>query len=163
MADTTRVPASRIRLQLESVLRAWGMSEAEAGPTGEMLLETALRGVASHGISMLPTYDREFRSGRLNMHPTFKTLRDGPAMALIDADASLGHPVSVHAMNLAVDKCRGIGVAIVSVLNSHHFGAAGCYSKIAAERGVIGMGTCGKRGVTLVATFAAGPGLGDNP
>ena len=62
-------------------------------------------------------------------------------MALIDADASLGHPVSVHAMNLAVDKCRASGVAVVSVFNSHHFGAAGCYARIAAERGVIGMVT----------------------
>jgi hypothetical protein len=26
------------------------------------------------------------------MRPTFKTLREGPSMALIDADASLGHP-----------------------------------------------------------------------
>src|SRR5215470_17518338 len=139
MADTTRVPASRIRLQLESVLRAWGMSEAHAGTTAEMMLETDLRGVDSHGISMLPTYDREFRSGRLNMHPTFKTLRDGPAMALIDADASLGHPVSVHAMNLAVDKCRATGVAVVSVVTSS------------------------TRGVTMVPTFGAEPIMGTNP
>src|SRR5215470_4604654 len=157
MADTTRVPASRIRLQLESVLRAWGMSEAHAGTTAEMMLETDLRGVDSHGISMLPTYDREFRAGRLNMRPTFKTLREGPSMALIDADASLGHPVSVHAMNLAVDKCKESAVAVVSVVNSHHFGAAGCYSRIAAERGVLGMVTSATRGVSMVPTFAAEP------
>ena len=96
-----RVPAEQIRAQLVSVLRAWGMSDAHAETTAAMMLETDLRGVDSHGISMLPTYDREFRAGRLNMRPTFKTLREGPSMALIDADASLGHPVSVQAMNLA--------------------------------------------------------------
>jgi LDH2 family malate/lactate/ureidoglycolate dehydrogenase len=139
------------------------MSDAHAGTTAEMMLETDLRGVDSHGISMLPTYDREFRSGRLNMRPAFRTVREGPAMALIDADASLGHPVSVHAMNLAVDKCRGSGVAVVSVVNSHHFGAAGCYSRIAAERGVIGLVTSATRGVTMVPTFAAEPVMGTNP
>ncbi len=158
-----RVLPQQIREQIGSVLRAWGMSEAHAGITAEMMLETDLRGVDSHGISMLPAYDREFRSGRLNMRPQFKTVREGPAMALIDADASLGHPVSVHAMNLAVDKCRTTGVAVVSVCNSHHFGAAGCYSRIAAERGVIGLVTTASRGVTMVPTFAAEPILGTNP
>jgi LDH2 family malate/lactate/ureidoglycolate dehydrogenase len=158
-----RVPADQIRRQLVSVLRAWGMSDAHADTTAEMMLETDLRGVDSHGISMLPTYDREFRAGRLNMRPQFKVVREGPATALIDADASLGHPVSVHAMNLAVDKCREIGVAVVSVFNSHHFGAAGCYSRIASDRGVIGMVTSATRGVSMVPTFAAEPVMGTNP
>jgi LDH2 family malate/lactate/ureidoglycolate dehydrogenase len=157
------VPSKLIREQLVTVFTAWGMSPAHADTTAEMMLETDLRGVDSHGISMLPTYDREFRAGRLNMRPSFKTLREGPAFALIDADASLGHPVSVHAMNLAVDKCRQSGVAVVSVVNSHHFGAAGCYAKIAADRGVIGMVTSATRGVTLVPTFAAEPIMGTNP
>jgi LDH2 family malate/lactate/ureidoglycolate dehydrogenase len=158
-----RVPSTKIRSQLVSVLRAWGMSEAHAEVTADMMVETDLRGVDSHGISMLPTYDQEFRNGRLNMRPVFKTVREAPATALIDADASLGHPVSAHAMNLAVDKCLVTGVAIVSVFNSHHFGAAGCYSKIAAERGVIGMVTASTRGVTMVPTFGAEPVMGTNP
>jgi len=158
-----RVLPQQIRSQLVSVFRAWGMSEPHADTTAEMMVETDLRGVDSHGISMLPTYDQEFRNGRLNMRPVFKTVREGAAMALIDADASLGHPVSVHAMNLAVDKCRETGVAVVSVVNSHHFGAAGCYSKIAVDRGVIGMVTSATRGVTMVPTFAAEPVMGTNP
>jgi LDH2 family malate/lactate/ureidoglycolate dehydrogenase len=158
-----RVPSKRVGEQIESVLRAWGMSEEHAATTAAMMLETDLRGVDSHGISMLPTYDREFRVGRLNMQPVFRTVREGPAMALIDADRSLGHPVSVPAMNLAVDKCRQTGVAVVSVFNSHHFGAAGCYSRIATERGVIGMVASSTRGVTMVPTFGAEPILGTNP
>src|SRR5262245_54527330 len=158
-----RVPAPQIRQQLLSVLKAWGMSEAHAATTAEMMVETDLRGVDSHGISMLPSYDREFHNGRLTMRPSFKILREGPAMALIDADASLGHPVSVYAMNLAVDKCRQSAVAVVSVVNSHHFGAAGCYSRIAADRGAIGMVTSATRGVTMVPTFAAEPVMGTNP
>lgn len=158
-----RVPARAISDQLVSVFRAWSMSEAHAATTAEVMVETDLRGVDSHGISMLPTYDQEFRSGRLNMRPVFKAVRESPATALIDADASLGHPVSAHAMNLAVDKCLITGVAVVSVFNSHHFGAAGCYAKIAADRGVIGLVTSATRGVTMVPTFAAEPVMGTNP
>src|SRR6185503_7124307 len=160
---TMRVPAKQIEGQLQDVFRAWGMSEEHAATTAAVMVETDLRGVDSHGISMLPTYDKEFRAGRLNMRPVFKTLRDGPAMALVAADASLGHPASVYAMNMAVDKCLASGVAAVSVVNSHHFGAAGYYSKIAADRGVIGMVTSATRGVSMVPTFGAEPVMGTNP
>ena len=125
-----RVPAKQIEGQLQDVLRAWGMSDEHAATTAAVMVETDLRGVDSHGISMLPTYDKEFRAGRLNMRPVFKTLRDGPAMALVD---------------------------------SHHFGAAGYYSKIAADRGVIGMVTSATRGVSMVPTFGAEPVMGTNP
>jgi LDH2 family malate/lactate/ureidoglycolate dehydrogenase len=158
-----RVPAGKIQEQLVAVFEAWGMSAEHAATTAQMMVETDLRGVDSHGISMLPTYDKEFRAGRLNMRPQWKVVRDRPSMARIDADRSLGHPVSAHAMSLAVDKCLATGVGVVAVFNSHHFGAAGCYAKIAADRGVIGMVTSATRGVTLVPTFAAEPIMGTNP
>ena len=66
-------------------------------------------------------------------------------------------------MNMAVDKCLVSGVAVVSVVNSHHFGAAACYSRIAADRGVIGMVTTTAPGVMMVPTFGAEPILGTNP
>ena len=119
-----RVAAGKIEEQLVAVLGAWGMSAEHAAVTAQMMVETDLRGVDSHGISMLPTYDKEFRAGRLNMRPQWKVVRDRPSMARIDADRSLGHPISAHAMNLAVDKCRATGVGVVAVFNSHHFGAA---------------------------------------
>ena len=56
-----RVPSTLIREQLVSVFRAWGMSSAHADTTAEMMVETDLRGVDSHGVSMLPSYDQEFR------------------------------------------------------------------------------------------------------
>ena len=154
-----RVPSKRIHEQLVRVFQAWGMSDAHGATSADVMVETDLRGVDSHGISMLPTYDNEFRAGRLNMKPVYKTVRQTVATALVDADASLGHPVSVHAMNMAVDKCLQVGVGIVTVVNSHHFGAAGCYSRIAADRGVIGMVTSATRGVTMVPTFGAEPVL----
>ena len=68
-----RVPAKQIEGQLQDVFRAWGMSDEHAATTAAVMVETDLRGVDSHGISMLPTYDKEFRAGRLNMRPVFKT------------------------------------------------------------------------------------------
>src|SRR5437764_15465069 len=105
-----RVPAKQIREQLVSVLRAWGMSDAHADATAEMMLETDLRGVDSHGISMLPSYDRERRAGRLSMRPASTTVREAPRLALTDADASLGHEASPHANDLAGERRDATGV-----------------------------------------------------
>jgi len=156
-------PADRVRAQTAAILLKWGLTEAHAAVCADAMTETDLRGVDSHGISMLPSYEKQRAKGQINMRPVFRTVRESPTMALIDADASLGHAVSVHAMNLAVDKCLAGGVAVVSVFNSNHFGAAGCYSKIAAERGCIGLVTSATRGVLMVPTFASEPVLGTNP
>ncbi|PYN54152.1 MAG: hypothetical protein DMD94_16015 [Candidatus Rokuibacteriota bacterium] len=103
-----RVPAPQIRRQLVSVFSAWGMSPAQAATTVDLMVETDLRGVDSHGISMQPTCDQEFRAGRLNMRPLFETVRETAATALIDADRSLGHPAASYGMNLVVAKNAGV-------------------------------------------------------
>lgn len=156
-------PAEVIRTQTRAILTAWGMSDEHAAITAELMTETDLRGVDSHGISMLPSYEKQRELKQVNMRPVFKVKRETPTMALIDADASIGHPAAHRGMNLAVDKALATGVGVVSVVNSNHFGAAGCYSKIAAERGCIGMVTSATRGVMMVPTFAAEAVLGTNP
>src|SRR5258705_12891873 len=109
-----RVPAQQVRRQLVSVFRAWGMSEAHADTTADMMVETDLRGVDSHGIGMLPTYDREFRNGRLNIRPVFKKVGETAPTALIDAEASLAHPAAPCGMNLPADKSPAGGVGAVA-------------------------------------------------
>src|SRR5207245_1271977 len=64
-----RVPAQQIRRQLVSVFRAWGMSEAHADTTADMMVETDLGGVdrgvigmvtsATRGVTMVPTFGAE--------------------------------------------------------------------------------------------------------
>ena len=54
-------------------------------------------------------------------------------------------------------------MGVVGVVNSHHFGAAGAYARIASARGCIGMVTSSTRGVTMVPTRGAMPVLGTNP
>jgi LDH2 family malate/lactate/ureidoglycolate dehydrogenase len=157
------VPAERVRAQILAILHKWGMAPDLAETTAEMMVETDLLGVDSHGISMLMTYEARYREGRLNLQARPKIVREGPVTALVDAGAGLGHPVSVFAMNLAVDKAMVSGVAVVGVRNSHHFGAAGVYARIAAGRGALGLVTSATRGIAMVPTRGAVPVLGTNP
>jgi LDH2 family malate/lactate/ureidoglycolate dehydrogenase len=157
------VTAGLVAAQIRAVLGAWGMPEGPARRTAELMTETDLLGVDSHGVSMLMLYEALVRAGQLNLQAVPRLVRDAPCTALLDADAGLGHPVAAQAMELAVDKARACGVGLVGVRNSHHFGAAGVYARLAAASGLIGLVTSSTRFITMVPTRGAAPVLGTNP
>ncbi len=163
MSGRMDVPADRVRQQILSILQAWDMAPDLAQTTAALMVETDLLGVDSHGISMLMTYEQRVREGKLNLHARPQVERQNACTALVNGMAGLGHPVSAFAMDLAATKALESGVAVVGVRNSHHFGAAGVYARIAAARGVIGLVTSATRGVAMVPTGGSMPVLGTNP
>jgi LDH2 family malate/lactate/ureidoglycolate dehydrogenase len=159
----TLVPAETCRAQIISVLTAWGMDPDTVRVTAEVMVETDLSGVDSHGISMLMDYDESRTKGRLNLKARPRVVRENPVTALVDAEAGLGHPAAVMAMELAITKAKAAGVGVVAVRNSHHFGAAGYYAAMASTTGLVGMVTSATRTIGVVPTRAAVPVLGTNP
>lgn len=163
MAELVRVPAAAIRRQLEEVFRKWGLSEAEIAPTAEIMVETDLRGVDSHGLAMLPLYAQWRRTGQLTFPADIKLVRENPVTALIDGGNGLGHAPSHRAMRLAVEKAKKTGLAAVAVRHSNHFGAAGAYALIAAREGLIGLSATNAGSATMVPTRGRQPMFGTNP
>ena len=149
--------------QVARIFCAWGMSEEDAAVVADILVETDLRGIDSHGVSMLPMYEQMVAAGTLNMRPQATVERDTPVLALINADAGIGHPIARRAMTMACDKAALNGIGVVSVYNSHHFGAAGIYAEMAAARGLLGIITSSARTVTVLPTRGSVPMLGTNP
>jgi LDH2 family malate/lactate/ureidoglycolate dehydrogenase len=146
-----------------SLLRAWGMSEADIAVTVGHVLYADLHGIDSHGCAMFYDYHRELRAGRLLMAAKVEVVREGPATALLDGGGGLGHVPADRAMRLAVDKARETGLGAVAVRNSGHFGAAGSYARLAAAEGLIGMATTSTRIPSVVPTFGVDAVLGTNP
>jgi len=161
--SSINVPHDTLCRQLRVIFDAWGMPPDQSEPTVQVMTETDLRGIDSHGIAMLDSYNRLRRSGRLNLHPKRRIVRETAATALVDADAGLGHPISIYAMGLAADKALEAGAGVVTVNNSHHFGAAGIYTEVAVRRGCIGMATTTTRMIAMVPTWGADAVLGTNP
>ena len=160
---TRNIPAALLRRQIDAVLTAWGMDAEIIRATSEVMVETDLAGVDSHGISMLMDYDNSRSKGKLNLAARPKVVRENPVTALIDADAGLGHPAALMGMQLAIRKAQAMSVGVVSVRNSHHFGAAGYYARLAAQQGLIGMVTSATRSINTVPTRGSIPVLGTNP
>jgi LDH2 family malate/lactate/ureidoglycolate dehydrogenase len=158
-----KVPAQRVREQIVSIFSAWGMAPELVKTAAHVMVETDLAGVDSHGVSMLMDYDDYRRRGKLNLKANPRVVREGPVTALIDADAGLGHPAAVMGMALAIEKAKKMQVGVVTVFNSHHFGAAGYYAAMASKAGMVGMVMSATRTMAVVPTRAKVPVLGTNP
>lgn len=155
------LPADALRRQAEKILSAWGMSAEHAAITADVLIEADLRGIDSHGLSMLPVYeDMLFKT---NLRPDIRVVKDLPVAALIDADHSFGQVASRMACGIAVEKARKNGIGLVSVRKSQHFGAAGCYTEQIVRAGFVGFAFTSARGLTMVPTNGTEPLVGTNP
>ena len=158
-----RAMPETVRAQIAAVLRAWGMDEENIALTAEVMVETDLMGVDSHGISMLLLYETMQRAGQLRLNAKPRLVRQSASTAVLDGGAGLGHPVSVAAADLAAEKALAHDVGVVSVFNSHHHGALGYYARRMTAKGLIGIVSTTGRLLTVVPTFGAERVLGTNP
>ena len=156
-------PYAAHRAQIKAILAAWGMPEDNAESTSEILAWADLHGVDSHGLSMLPGYDRLRRNGRARMDARPEIIRQTPVSALVDGAGGLGHVPARFAMQLAIDKAKQVGMAAVAARNSAHFGACGFYTWMAAEAGLIGMACTSASGIQVAPTFGKQARLGTDP
>jgi len=128
-----------------------------------VLTMTDLRGVETHGVSnMLRAYVRDYKAGKLNPLPGWRIERESSGTAVIDAEKRLGIVIGPKAMRLAIEKARAVGVGVVTVHNSGHFGAIGHFAMQAAMQDMVGV-CFTAAGLHVVPTFASRPLLGTNP
>ena len=151
------------RAQLQALLTAWGMPATFAERTAEVMSWADLHGVDSHGISMVPSYFERSRNGRVKMAARPRVLNETPVSALVDGDGGLGHEPGRQAMEIAIRKAKAIGIGVVVVRNSSHFGAAGFYTRMAADAGLVGMAATSASAIQVAPTGGSEARLGTDP
>lgn len=116
-----------------------GLSAADAATGADVLTTTDAWGVFTHGTKCLSGYLRRLKAGGLRPQGRPHIVAEGGGWATVDGDSSLGLITSVFAMRTAIAKAKQQGIAYVGVRNSCHFGAAGYYTWLAAQEGLIGL------------------------
>ena len=143
-------------------LCAVGASRDEAETVASVLLNADKRGVHSHGVVRVEGYARCLKSGGVKGGAAPTVVSEGPGFALLDANGSLGIPVSVKAANLAIEKAKQTGTGLVNVRGSHHHGACGYYSLMMASQGLIGL-AMSTGDIIMAAAGTAEDSIGNNP
>ena len=145
-----------------SALEKEGMKPEYAKLTAEVLSETDGYGTHSHGTKNLHNYIKKARAGGLDIKAEPEVLKEGPAFAVMDAKNAMGMVSGALAMELACNKAAYAGIGIVTVKNSCHFGAAGYYANMAAQKGMLGL-TVSNVDPNMNAPGAKAKALGNNP
>lgn len=139
-----------------------GVPEQEAAMITDILVEADQRGVHSHGVVCLPRYVTLMNRGIMPKKAHYRVISNTGSVTVWDGERSSGQVLGCYAMKNAMETAEKNGIAVVAVKNSNHFGAGAYYSKMAAERGMIGI-TASTGAPTMAPWGGAERMLGNNP
>lgn len=111
---------------------------ADARATADVLVTTDTWGVYTHGSKQL-RYLLRLRPDRMDPRAVPEVVAEGPAWAIVDGNYALATVTSCKAMEKAIEKAKTAGVGFVGVRKSNHFGGAGYYANLAAQRDMFGI------------------------
>jgi len=145
-----------------ALFQARGLAAEDANFVAKSLVDTNLWGIDSHGVMRAPIYLKRLETGAINAQPEIKTVKSAITMEVMDGDDGAGQVVGRVAMERAIQLAEQYNMGMVLVHRSNHFGAAAIYSRMAAEKGMIGLAmTNVVRNV--VAPGGSKPVIGNNP
>jgi len=145
------------------VFKGVGVPEEEAKICADVLITADKRGIDSHGIGRLKTfyYDR-IRAGIQSPRTNIEIVKNSPTTAVVDGHNGMGQVIAKKSMALAIEKAKKMGLGMVVVRNSTHYGIAGYYVLMAIEAGMIGISGTNAR-PSIAPTFGVENMLGTNP
>ena len=157
-----RLPYAQVKAFCEKVFAGYGFTAEESGEITEVLLDADLSGIESHGIQRLIRYHKEITSGMVQLKAVPEIVKQTPITATVEGNDAMGQLLGRRAMKLAIEKAKAVGIGMVAVRNSNHYGIAGHYTKMAAREGLIGICMTNSEAI-MVPTFGRQAMLGTNP
>lgn len=122
-----------------ALLRAHGVADADATTVARCLVGADLRGVDTHGLCRLPGYLDRLRRGLINPRPRLSPRRVTPVAAALDGQDAFGFVAGTRAMQEAIAIATELGLGVVAVRRSTHFGMAASYVLQALEAGFVSL------------------------
>ena len=146
----------------EHAFTKFGFTEEESEKIVDVLLTSDLYGIDSHGVQRLVRYHKSLESGLIDVNARAEVVFETPVSAVIDGHNGMGQLIGYEAMELAIKKASEVGMAIVTVRDSNHYGIAGYYANMACKKGLIGISMTNTKAI-MVPTFGKLAMLGSNP
>jgi LDH2 family malate/lactate/ureidoglycolate dehydrogenase len=156
------IKPDRLAAVSSAILVSAGVPESDATIVADSLVDADLRGIHSHGVSRLGIYVERLRMGGNRPEGEPELVSEAPSLALLDANDLLAQVASARAVQLAAQKAKVTGCAAVGVRGASHFGAAGYWARLIAERGMLGMATTNTTPV-MAAWGGSTTAIGSNP
>jgi (2R)-3-sulfolactate dehydrogenase (NADP+) len=136
---TSPTPAPELHELAHRVLIASGASPANAAPTADALIAAELDGIPSHGLSRLPFYADQIRSGKINGRAIPEVSKPAKAALRVDARNGLAFPAIALGLARGAALARDTGIVAIAIANSHHCGVAGHHVERLASEGLVAL------------------------
>jgi LDH2 family malate/lactate/ureidoglycolate dehydrogenase len=137
MAEATdtfpRIHGDALKQCVIDIFTSFGMRQWDAEISADILVESDLRGIDSHGVPRMTFYAQKLRGGMINLNAELKVVRETAATITYDADNGFGPPMAYLAMQGCIEKAKQAGVCLATVGHSNHFGIAGYYATMALD------------------------------
>ncbi len=138
MADR-RIDATDLERFTTQVFAGLGMPAEDAAIEAQVLVWANLRGVDSHGVTRLESYQRAIDSGAMNVRPEIRVISERAGAIFIEGDHAMGPVVTSFAVDRVAEKARAAGVGWGLIRNTTHQGAMGYYVEKLALQGLAGI------------------------
>ena len=163
--EMTRVDHRKLTRFVTAAFEKLGVQPDDAAIAAKALVAADLRGVDTHGVirfSPNAWYVKWLSEGSMTARPKMRLISESATTALIDGDCGMGMVIGHRAMEMAIEKAKSAGVAMVGVRNSRHYGMSAYYGMLALPHDMIGIAmTNASRQV--VPTFGRAAKYGTNP
>ncbi len=156
------VPLADLQQFCSAALTNIGVGSDDCATVVEALTLADTWGVFTHGTKLLSGYVRRLRGGGWKVTGRPQIEREGPGWAVVHGDHALGQIGGKFAMQTAIAKARMVGTAFVALHDTAHIGAAGYFSTLAAQEGLIGI-VLGNDMPSVAAPHSRTAVLGSNP
>lgn len=160
--DEPRFPYEMLHDFVRRLFVAAGLSGNDAGLAATSVLIADLRGVESHGVQRVGFYLTGLGNGSVDVQARLTVVEERASTIAFDGNHGLGLLNARRAMERCIEKADETGICLATVRNSSHFGIAGMYPLMAAERGMCGMAMTNTSPI-VVPMFAKQGALGTNP
>lgn len=161
--DFPRIHGDHLKQYVIDVFTSYGMRPDDARISADILVESDLRGIDSHGVPRMRMYVDRLEAGMINLEAELVTVRETAATITFDAQNGFGPSSAYRAMERCIEKAKQSGLCLATVGHSNHFGIAGYYATMALDYpGMAGIAMTNATPL-LVPTFAKEPALSTAP
>jgi uncharacterized oxidoreductase len=129
---------------------AHAVDPTRAGILARELTEATFAGYESHGIGRVKSYIQALQNGTLHASARLKTVRETPAVALLDADQGFGILMGLEAAGIVSAKTQNFGLGAVTLCNCGDVARLAPYAGRIAQDGFIGLVMANDAGSGLV-------------
>jgi L-2-hydroxycarboxylate dehydrogenase (NAD+) len=128
-----------LKKKVIKIFLKFGLSKEHATISANALINAELVGAYGHGLSRLKMYCDRISKKVINPKPKIKVKKISQSVSHVDANNSIGFVAADVGIKTAINHAQKMGIGMVAIKGSGHYGLSGYYAEQAVKKNLITM------------------------